>query len=321
MSLQSAPLGQLPSMSMPYSIPQQYAKPASIWQQALANLLTSAAGTVATQGAQNLLSQDHAAEFGQTPRSGFGRLMQPVVSDKEAAQLREQQFMGNQAENTRQFQSEQDDLNRMAAENLAGKAQDATAFNQSNEQAANAYQRQLSDIEAQRRLQTEIGGRETNTRLEAQLRAQDPEALARGGLYKAEGQKYSKEADFTQHMLDMFNKSTKGGQGAAVPVTDADRAAMGALRQGAGAPSIADPSRDYTAQPSDIASYLAQGKTPQQIIDMVGPNSLQNMTNLTAQNKPLPDITPQVDPRLAALLQQLGISNVPSVYAPGSMDF
>lgn len=305
MSLQSAPLGQLPSMSMPYSIPR-YEKPQGVLQKALTALLVNAAGTAATQGTQNLLSTDHAAEFGQDPRSGFGRLLNPVVNDREAEQRRSLAFTGAEGQRTREFQqSELDQRLTAEAAQREADARNAQLFEGVRQQGG-LDERELADRNAQLRLDRQLAGEQVNTRLKASLEGTDPESVARTGLYKAQGGKYNSDAAFQNHMLEMLSRSGKPAPGTpAAGVTEADRAAMHAVRQGQGQPSIANPASDYVAGPADIAQYLAQGVSPEEIAARIG---RQQAVNARAQARPLPDTTPIVDPRLAALIQQLGLN-------------
>lgn len=94
MALPSAPLGQLSSLNVPTSVPTVVTPgKEEFWKKALLGLLVNAAGTAVQGGVKNAMSQDHAAEFGQTPKSFLGRVgTGPQVGDAQAGQMRD--FMG-----------------------------------------------------------------------------------------------------------------------------------------------------------------------------------------------------------------------------------
>lgn len=105
MALPTAQLGQLPSMNMPYSIPTVEKGP-KIWERALAQFLVNAAGGLATQGAENVMSRDYASEFGEDPATGWGRLTQgPKVGAEAAEQRRQLAAQQKAAEDNRMFQA------------------------------------------------------------------------------------------------------------------------------------------------------------------------------------------------------------------------
>lgn len=101
MPLPSAPLGQLPNMNMPFSIPT-YEKGPSIWERALASFLVNAAGEAATAGVKNTFEGEHAQDFGEQG-NGFSKLWKGAkVNDAEAKQRNEQKFQHAEGSLTRQ---------------------------------------------------------------------------------------------------------------------------------------------------------------------------------------------------------------------------
>jgi len=87
MSLQTAPLGQLSGLNLPYSIPT-YQKPPSILQQALAAALTNVASSAGKNVAENLTSRDYATEADGGKATGFDRLLHGVKVNESMAKQR-----------------------------------------------------------------------------------------------------------------------------------------------------------------------------------------------------------------------------------------
>lgn len=251
MALQSAPLGQLPSMNMPYAIPT-YEKPPSLLEKALASIITAAGTSAASQGAENLMSRDYATAADGGPATGFGRLLGPKVGKAQEMQRQSQTFQGGQNEAQRKFEADQ------LAQKLLNEqgAADARAANErllaGDVRQSRLDEQLLADKNAQARLDRELSGREADTRLRAQLEAQNPETQARAGLYQAQGKKYNLDARFLE---DMMNSRKPGGATApgGPQVSDADRAAMQKLRQGqTGAPASPDvPVSDFLGAMAD----------------------------------------------------------------------
>lgn len=324
MSLQSAPLGQLPSMSMPYSIPR-YEKGPSLWEKALGALLVNAAGTAADKATANVMSSDNAAEFGQTPRTGFGRLLDPVVGDKEAAQLREQRFQSGESKLGREFQTGQHQLSNEEAQAAAEVAARNAQLLEGQRLQGGLDEQMIRDLNARERTAQELSGNAQNLWLKQELESQSPETLARTDYLKAQARHSGAQADFSTQLLDMYahpekfgGKPLKGAIGGPV-ISDADRAAMGQLRAGGGAPSVVNPftgsgadASTYTSGLSDVQALLAQGVPVEQIPAIV---QRQQAVNARAQAMPAGSTTPVADPRLQALLRQLGMVSDPSVYS------
>jgi hypothetical protein len=91
MALPSASLGTLPSMSMPFHLPvNEVRKEPKAWEKILLGMLGAGTSALVGQAVSNLMSQDKAAEFGQTPKTGFSKILQgPQVSEQEAHRLRQ----------------------------------------------------------------------------------------------------------------------------------------------------------------------------------------------------------------------------------------
>lgn len=320
MSLQSAPLGQLPSMSMPYSIPR-YEKGPSLWEKALGALLVNAAGTVADKATTNVMSSDNAAEFGQTPRTGFGRLLDPVVGDKEAAQLREQRFQSGESKLGREFQTGQHQLSNEETQAAAEVAARNAQLLEGQRLQGGLDEQMIRDLNARERTAQELSGNAQNLRLKQELENQSPETQARTGLYKSQGGHYDSQAAFERHMLDMLSRSGKqsGIASGGPALSDADRIAIEQLRAGNGAPSVVNPftgsgadASTYTSGLSDVQALLAQGVPVEQIPAIV---QRQQAVNTRAQAMPAGSTTPMADPRRQVLLRQLGMVSDPSVYS------
>lgn len=90
MALPTAQLGSMASLNVPSYLPTQVVrKEPKLWQTALAQLLTQAAGTAVSKGVDNVMSRDYAEQFGETPASTGSRLFQgPQVGAREAEQRR-----------------------------------------------------------------------------------------------------------------------------------------------------------------------------------------------------------------------------------------
>lgn len=310
MALPTAQLGQLGTMSMPYSIPT-YEKGPNIWEKALSALLVNTASGVAQQGTQNLMSHENAGEFGQQPASTWQRLIGgPTVSDQAATQRRGQAFTGREAAKQRVFEGDQTQLGL-----------DARAA-QSDADAQNAMLRQDTQIQ---------GGLD-----EATLR--DMNSLLRGDRSDvAAGQRNAADNAARMREIDLQNKGR-----AALPSEQINQVIIDRLRgqtglgggstsaagvnpnvakfaqQGTGQSMQARPQSydmpaapNYVSGPNDVAKMLSSGITPEQIMLAV---SRQQATNDAAQKMPLPSDSAaptQVDPRIASLLKELGLVGGP----------
>jgi hypothetical protein len=90
MALPTAQLGGFSHINVPAYIPiSQVRREPKLWETALAQMLTQAAGQVVGQGVQNAMSRDYASDFGEQPASFMGRMMQgPRIGEREANQRR-----------------------------------------------------------------------------------------------------------------------------------------------------------------------------------------------------------------------------------------
>lgn len=167
MPLPSAPLGQLPNMNMPFSIPT-YEKGPSIWERALASFLVNAAEGTAQAGTKNVFEGEHAQDFGEQG-NGFSKLWKGAkVNDAEAKQRNAQKFEAGQSslgrqsafdlENTRQAGENSRLATRETGENTRLSTREAgdTARNAASieNQLAIAKQHGASAVELEQMRQT-----------------------------------------------------------------------------------------------------------------------------------------------------------------------
>ena len=233
MALQTAPLGQLPSMNMPYSIPR-YEKPVSVWEKALAAFLVNAAG----QAAENTFQQENATRFGETPTPLYKK---PFVGARVNARQAEQREADESAMMRENFRL---DSQRKQQESEQGfqTSRDAAKY------ADESLLQQDSDRAARERLQATLQGQASqNTqsqeaavtleKLKALLEGQDPENLARTRYYDAQAAKARSDANWR----DSFSFDAQGnpvlrgagqGQGQGQPgSSEQDRARRKAVGQ------------------------------------------------------------------------------------------
>lgn len=210
MSLPTAPLGELPSMNMPYSIPT-YDKGPSLWEKALSAFLVNAAGGVAQRGAENVMSRDHAAEFGEKPATGFSRLLGPRVDDATAKQRRQNEFVAQEGgldrEAARQrIQDEFMSRNDMAVLDARNQGlRDDSRFTHDSDMAA---------LEAQNRslgTDREIEANMALAELKAMLQSQDPGNMAQARRDNAAADELQSKAEFNRSFQ-------QGGAGGGSPV-------------------------------------------------------------------------------------------------------
>ena len=311
MALPTAPLGQLPSMNMPYAIPT-YEKGPSIWEKALASFLVNAAGGAAQSGVQNLLTRDSAAEFGEKPATGLSRLLGPKVGPDEAKQRRQNVFSSNEAkaarsaseaEANKQRAFDADQL-RLRLDTAAAQAE-ADALNQRTREGdrtqASLDEQYLQDRNAQLRAGQQDDAAIELENLRALLRSKDPENVADTEYKRALARKAEAEAGAQEYFTDRFKGSANNipGNTPAVPGVDPAVAAFGKTQ----ATGVARPP-DFVSTRDDIARFLAEGRSPQEIESIV---ARQQATDTAAQAKPLPDIRSNqpVDPRLEEILRHL----------------
>ncbi len=264
MALPTAPLGQLPSMNMPYSIPR-YEQPASIWEKALASFLVNAAGGAATRGVENVMSKDYATQFGEKPATGFSRLLGPNVGAEEARQRRSitaQKDMSQaeiDAANTR-AQADRElkmNLDAMEGSRERYRLQQGTLDKAAAERAA--AQRQADEIAANLNLVTTKQNLENNS----------PVSQAQAGYYRGAGDKYAADARFTESFISGQTPGvTPAGAGQAGPSPE-DIAAAKALaeRNKAG---VAAPQETLSLE-QQIQKWLSEGKSPEEIKALLSP--------------------------------------------------
>lgn len=259
MALQTAPLGQLPSMNMPYSIPT-YEKPPSIWEKALAAFLVNAAGTAAGQVGENITARDYAKDFGEEP-AGFGSKIVggPRVSARQADQRESQKFQKESqmrdigaAANVARFNATQA-ANRQAADIERDVTREGMAYDR---QTAEGEQRlRLADAETA----AKIKAARLQAELEAILSARDPKNLAMADYYKANAEESRATATSRNILNNLYRGNPTGAATGASPrpvLSDADRRAMQTAR-GQAAPS--------QGLPTDVplSEFLGQmGETP-----------------------------------------------------------
>lgn len=269
MALPTAPLGQLGNMSMPYSI-GTYDKGPNIWEKALAAFLVNAAGGVASQGTQNLMSRDYAKEFGEKPAGTWGRLVGgPAVDAKDAAQRRQNIYLSGEAQKGRDFSKEENEFNQM----IKATAEEAQAKNEAMRQGERIQggldQQQIADMNALLR-----GDRENTARVSMN----DADNLARLEQIDRE---YENRGNLPSERLNESIIQRLGLKGAGVPgvttqtskqfnpnvVADATGSAAAT-----GAPQV--PAAAAPAQPADYYTTLqelqAMGLSPQAIEAILG---------------------------------------------------
>lgn len=194
MALPTAQLGSLANLNTPSYVPLQVIpRQPTIWQQALASFIGNTADTVGQKLATNELESEHADEFGQTPATGWDRLVHgATVNDKEAAQMRDINSATSllktreTGENTRLGISETGANTRNAAD-LAARASEGTA-NRGLTASEGGATRQASrdqyvaEIQAKLAEQKALFANENITAVPKMV-ADVNEANARAGLY------------------------------------------------------------------------------------------------------------------------------------------
>ena len=278
MALQTAPLGQLPSMNMPYSIPR-YEKPASVWEKALAAFLVNAAG----QAAENTFQQENATRFGETPTPLYKK---PFVGARVNARQAEQREADESAMMRENFRL---DSQRKQQESEQGfqTSRDAAKY------ADESLLQQDSNRAARERLQATLQGQASqNTqsqeaavaleKLKALLEGQDPESLARTRYYDAQAEKARSDASWQ----DRFSVDAQGnmvprgaGQGQATgqrpPTSDQDRARRETVRKMSFGDSLDLPPnfdwgevfREMSVGPEATTMKVVSGGLPPQLPD------------------------------------------------------
>ena len=322
MALPTAQLGQLGNMSMPYAIPT-YEKGPNIFEKALATFLVNAAGGVAQQGAQNVMSRDYAKDVGQTPAGAWSKLVSgPQVTAEQAKQIRAEKFTAGENEADRMARAGQSDADAANAL-LRLDRQGQQGLDEQSLRDMNALLRGDREISASAAHDTRV--------IEGQNTRDQADLTNRRALLEREYElkRGMPDNQLTQTIVDRMRSqglgtgqpqaSTQGvNPNIAAFARNAGQAVTGAAAQGFDMP----PAPDFVSGPDDVARMLQQGMTPEQILGIV---QKQQMVNSAAQSHPLvsPDAAApsQVDPRLAALVQQLGLSNQPLITSPRGRDY
>lgn len=209
MALPTAPLGQLPNMNMPYSMPT-YDKGASIWEKALAAFLVNAAGGVAQQGVENAMARDFAPEFGEEKAGGLSKLISgPKVGKADATQRRQQAFVADQNEASRMAaagQSEADAANAL----LRLDRQTQAGLDEQTLRDMNADLRTTREVTASdARLTRELEGRTGLTQLEERLRNERPDVKSQVARDTAAAEEAMARTAFQRQIMSQIG----GGQG------------------------------------------------------------------------------------------------------------
>lgn len=268
MALPSAQLGSLASLNVPSYIPTTVVpKEQAMWKQLLMSVLAQTAGKVAGQGVENAMSRDSAAEFGQTPATGFDKLVSgPKVNERQATSLRaersakESQMRGIAADaNTTKYKALQDlllktsDLDaRAASEGLANTRNDADLAQRERE-----FGGRERGIRAQQLLE---GIKVERERLKNQReeRVEKPERTAR-----------TRKLDADAEMQENLNRMMTNGTAAENPLTNGSaKPPTDALKKHV---TTAAPQSEEAAilgltemglTPEEIVEELTQQKTP-----------------------------------------------------------
>jgi hypothetical protein len=302
MALPTAQLGQLGNMSMPYSIPT-YEKGPGVLEKALAAFLVNAAGGVAGQAAENVMSRDYASEFGQDPAKGFGRLLGPKVSARDAENRREMSFRTGEREATQTYNADQAELDRLSrqGENDVKTANERLARGDMIQ--AEGDQRLLADMNALLR------GDRDNAAATERNNADNTAAAARQQA-EWDARRNMPSEQVNQVIIDRMRG--QGGQGGQPTSSGNPNIAAFADRTTAPEQSVSAPAYDMPASPDfiigrdDIAKMLSEGRTPEEIMQIV---QRQQAVSRRAQSMPLEPQAPAAvaDPRVDALLRQLGL--------------
>lgn len=276
MALPTAPLGQLPSMNMPYSIPR-YEQPASIWEKALASFLVNAAGGAASQGVENVMARDYAGDFGEKPATGFSKLLGPKVGAQDARIRKGQQFQQSmqksefEAAQKLAAEKQQHDYDMERLRNLNAGVERQDEFVNKNDLS---YLDQLNENE---RLRRQIEGNLNLATTRQNLDDNSPRTQAEIAELNARAAKSNADAAVTTsfNTPQVSSGVNPVGTGQAGPSPE-DIAAARALAErnkaGAAAP------QEALSFEQQIQKWLSEGKSPEDIKLL-----LSNMT--TARNK------------------------------------
>lgn len=229
MSLQTAPLGQLSGLNLPYSIPT-YEKPKSILQQALAAALVNVASSAGKSLGDNLTSRDYATEVDGGPAKGFSRLLGPKVDARENSARENRKYSTSEREAGQMFTHGENESQRTFTSGENTKRQD---FDFSRDKSRNEFdvQRDTNNQEAARKLAEQRGNHDVllaklndltaEGRQNAALKArnEDPSNLAAARNYNAEAALKEQQAARAQQMMQEA-MGTKRGQVQGQPQVD-----------------------------------------------------------------------------------------------------
>lgn len=294
MALPTAPLGQLPSMNMPYSIPR-YEQPASIWEKALASFLVNAAGGAASQGVENVMARDYAGDFGEKPATGFSKLLGPKVGAQDARLRKGQQFeqsmQASSQEAARKLaetnQQHDYDMERLRELN-SGVARQEGFTNASDME----YLKTLNEGDQLRR---QIEGQLGLAKEKQNLENTSPLNVAQTSYYQGQGAKAQSEADFNRSLTipQIASGTTPPASGGPSPEDIAAAQALAAR----GKAGVAAPQEALSLE-QQIQKWLSEGKNPEDIKLLLNPGP-----NTTKQNKVQDQLILQ-DANTAASAQQ-----------------
>jgi hypothetical protein len=157
MALPTAQLGSMASLNVPSYIPSQVVrKEPKLWEAALAQLLTQAAGGVAGRGIENVMSRDYAPEFGMEKAGTLEKFISgPRANERMmgkkvdvASQLALSELGAKDAQMGREYNTQQENLR--AVDKRAGDLEMST-LRQRGDNAQMKFQGEQSA--AQRQLQ------------------------------------------------------------------------------------------------------------------------------------------------------------------------
>lgn len=215
MALPTAPLGQLPSMNMPYAIPT-HDRGSSIWEKALAAFLVNAAGGVAQQVVENAMARDFAPEFGEEKAGGLSKLISgPKVGKADASQRRQQAFVADQNEAARMAaagQSEADAANALLRQDrtiAAGRESDEMRLDAQNAQSY--LDARNADLQRSRSLDD----RSALARLESQLYNERPDVKSQAARDAAAAEEAKARTEFQRTIMQELSGRGKPAAGAA----------------------------------------------------------------------------------------------------------
>lgn len=183
------------SLNVPSYIPSVgVSKEPKAWEKVLLSLLASAGSAAVGQGVQNAMSRDYATEFGKTPATGFGKLLQgPAVGDRQASDIRSQMTDKARLESA----EKQSRLNRLTDMTRSNREMQGQTERQTADLQARIAEMQSADARAERgevsreRLATlDEKGRNLRAMIDAEMKkremaAGEPERTAKTRSYNA----------------------------------------------------------------------------------------------------------------------------------------